>query len=364
MAAAGTVTPERRTRARRDARAALVLSLVLWLSVSLGVHVVLYLGGVRIGCVGGDGGGGEEGLAGAGGSEVIFSVEGPEAETPAPATGQVAPPAPDPEPEAEPTPRASRERRERADRETRESETPPPQGELAVPAPQVASATPAGPAPPSGTPAQGTGADQTDSGRAPGVRSLILGSAGYLPGSVASQRALLPRAMECADPVAGIWRAHKFNPVYRDWAIFVLRIRRGDGDKLEGTIWTRLWNGGPLDERPPDSCLPGDHHYSVRMRATGRVDGLQVRFGAESWHIERAYCPSPFFDYNPDHFSGLIDPDLQEFQSVNNDGGRDINSPYVFRRVGCFDDGPAAAATPGAPAPAPAAPAAPPPRQP
>jgi hypothetical protein len=32
---------------------------------------------------------------------------------------------------------------------------------------------------------------------------------------------------------------------------------------------------------------------------------------------------------------------LQEFQSVNNDGGRYIDVPTVFRRVECFEEGPA-----------------------
>ena len=34
--------------------------------------------------------------------------------------------------------------------------------------------------------------------------------------------------------------------------------------------------------------------------------------------------------------SGRIDPEIQEFRSVNNDGGPAVNVPQVFRRIRCF----------------------------
>jgi hypothetical protein len=43
------------------------------------------------------------------------------------------------------------------------------------------------------------------------------------------------------------------------------------------------------------------------------------------------------FGYNLDRFSGVIDHEIEEFQSVNNDGGRYVNVPTVFRRVSCDD---------------------------
>ena len=46
------------------------------------------------------------------------------------------------------------------------------------------------------------------------------------------------------------------------------------------------------------------------------------------------------FGYNLDNFTGTIDPEIQEFQSVNNDGGISVNEPNVFRRIRCFE-GPA-----------------------
>ena len=64
-----------------------------------------------------------------------------------------------------------------------------------------------------------------------------------------------------------------------------------------------------------------------------------MHFGGTSWRLTNVFCgPNPPFpDYNLDQFSGTIDPDLQEFQSVNNDGGVMVNMPTVFRRIQCFD---------------------------
>ncbi len=37
--------------------------------------------------------------------------------------------------------------------------------------------------------------------------------------------------------------------------------------------------------------------------------------------------------YNLDHFTGTIRGN--RFLAVNNDGGRDVNAPYSFRRTSC-----------------------------
>ena len=75
------------------------------------------------------------------------------------------------------------------------------------------------------------------------------------------------------------------------------------------------------------------------MVAHGQVDrGTHLRFGASSYSIVATQCPTASANYAPDNFSGAIDPNRQEFQSVNNDGAVDIDAPYVFRRTGCFDD--------------------------
>ena len=52
----------------------------------------------------------------------------------------------------------------------------------------------------------------------------------------------------------------------------------------------------------------------------------------------------PGWYYNLDRFTGKIDEEREEFQSVNNDGGRMVNHPTVFRRIKCdeHDDAPKA----------------------
>lgn len=164
-------------------------------------------------------------------------------------------------------------------------------------------------------------------------------SSGQRTGSVGEQRAMLPAAARCRDVVAGTWRAHKYNPQDHDWVIFTLRIHRLPDNRLQGSIVARLWTGFAMDSRPPGRCggLLHDLDYLVRMPAQGSLtNGTHVTFSAITYHVERAFCASAYFSYNPDAFSGDIDEERQEFQSVNNDGGRDRNAPYVFRRIGCM----------------------------
>jgi hypothetical protein len=164
-------------------------------------------------------------------------------------------------------------------------------------------------------------------------------SSGQRTGSVGEQRAMLPAAARCRDIVAGTWRAHKYNPQDHDWVIFTLRIHRLPDNRLQGSIVARLWTGYAMDSRPPGRCggLLHDLDYLVRMPAQGSLtNGTHVTFSAITYHVERAFCASAYFSYNPDAFSGDIDEERQEFQSVNNDGGRDRNAPYVFRRIGCL----------------------------
>lgn len=178
---------------------------------------------------------------------------------------------------------------------------------------------------------------------------------GQRTGSVGEQRGMLPSAARCRDAVAGTWRAHKYNPVDHDWVIFTLRINRLPDNRLQGTIHSRLWSGYSMISRPPGRCggLLHDFDYLVRMPAQGSLtQGNHVTFSAITYSIERAFCASAYFAYNPDAFSGDIDEARQEFQSVNNDGGRDQNAPYVFRRIGCLagDALPAASASAVTPA--------------
>ena len=97
------------------------------------------------------------------------------------------------------------------------------------------------------------------------------------------------------------------------------------------------WSGGTRDEKPP-GCRPGGQEIFVKQPGKGSLDADgKVDFGASSYTIDRVACGQSS-RYNPDHFTGKIDLDRQEFQSVNNDGGRYINDPFVFRRVRCANE--------------------------
>jgi hypothetical protein len=159
------------------------------------------------------------------------------------------------------------------------------------------------------------------------------------PGTVAEQRSRLPPPAECVDPVAGVWRSHSYDAPYTEWLQFTLEVRRVEGSETEltGEITNHFWYGGPEDSEPTP-CY-GDIHAVVHMEARGSFDPetAWVEFGGTEWELEELRC-GYLYGYNLDNFSGRIDYDLQEFQSVNNDGGRSVNDPTVFRRIDCFDD--------------------------
>ena len=184
-----------------------------------------------------------------------------------------------------------------------------------------------------------SGEDQaTHSGRLAGPVALpspLLGAGGD---TVEGQRALLPHAIKCSDPVAGKWEALKFSPAQGDWVHFSLTVRRDAAGRLSGTILSHTWSGTAFDREPPPACMPGGFDLTVSMNASGRADASgAITFGSSAYSLVNVRCASLGNSYAPDNFSGTIDPARQEFQSVNNDGANDINAPYVFRRVGCLD---------------------------
>ena len=165
--------------------------------------------------------------------------------------------------------------------------------------------------------------------------SLIPGQA---PATIAEQRARLPPPAECRDPVTGVWQSHSFNTMYQEWGRFTLTVRRVEGDdtRLEGEIVNESWYG-PDTETNRGPCL-GRLQYIVSMNATGTYIGDAVEFHGLDWKMDDALCAVDWgFGYNLDRFSGVIDHEIQEFQSTNNDGGRYIDVPTVFRRVSCDD---------------------------
>jgi hypothetical protein len=156
--------------------------------------------------------------------------------------------------------------------------------------------------------------------------------------TVQEQRARLPPPAECADLVEGVWRSHDYNHTRSKWTVFTLEVRRvDDTDELTGSITNRSWYG-PVEESEPGPCR-GQLQYTVSMEARGTVEGRWVEFGGTSWELDENPC-GYLSGYYLDNFSGEIDLDLQEFQSVNNDGGPSVNYPTVFRRIRCFDPEP------------------------
>jgi len=161
------------------------------------------------------------------------------------------------------------------------------------------------------------------------------------PANIQEQRARLPPPATCTDPVEGVWMSHKFNPQFGDWYIFTLEVRRAPGSQtdLRGVIRAHSWIAGPQESEPPP-CRAGLDHWVVFMTAQGTISPAgEIVFFGTSWRLESSLCgrsPGPG-QYNLDRFSGRIDPAIQEFQSVNNDGGRAVNEPTVFRRVRCLD---------------------------
>lgn len=165
----------------------------------------------------------------------------------------------------------------------------------------------------------------------------------WIPGrsrasTVAEQRARLPPPAACKDSVAGVWKSHSYDTRFRDWTIFTLEIERVESGKDEfvGRITNHSWQAEPHESSPPP-CR-GELRYVVSMDAQGVVQDGRINFwGVGTWSLDEVLCGSWNMGYNLDHFSGQIDPELMEFQSVNNDGGRAVNDPVVFRRVHCND---------------------------
>lgn len=249
-------------------------------------------------------GGGEDGVNGSGDTAIDISLAAPEPAS----TAASADPSPAPE--------------EKSDDKTAEAP-------VTMPAPRSTSARESKKLPP--LPANG--ADETTNG---GKRPMPIGAgigAGIDGNSIEGQRALLPKKAVCDDPVAGKWEALKFAPFRGDWVHFVLRVKR-EGNELTGAILSHTWSGGPRD-LVPAACNAGDFDFTVSMLATGSTNGISVDFGASSYTLLTAPCARILIDYAPDHFSGVIDPARQEFQSVNNDGANDVDAPYVFRRTAC-----------------------------
>jgi hypothetical protein len=164
------------------------------------------------------------------------------------------------------------------------------------------------------------------------------------PATIQEQRERLPPPAECGeDIVQGIWKSHKFDDRFGEWVIFTLEIHRlaDQPHILRGKITNHSWVGGPTNEEPPP-CGASSGEWVVETDAEGSIDPSgRIRFrGVGDWRLVQRICPQNLWGgYNLDYFDGVIDTSLNEFQTHNNDGGRDVNEPYVFRRISCFPEG-------------------------
>ena len=153
------------------------------------------------------------------------------------------------------------------------------------------------------------------------------------PATVEEQRARLPPPAACASPVAGHWKALAFDVRQQRWYDLALDIREDPANpaQLSGTIAVDSWEGDASAAEPPVPCTG---RYRGKMAAHGSFTGGVVDFAGESFELGAVIC-GDFVGYNPDRFTGRLDPERQEFQALNNDGGEAVNEPVVFRRVGC-----------------------------
>lgn len=173
--------------------------------------------------------------------------------------------------------------------------------------------------------------------------------------SIEDQRARLPPPAEqdagadCSDPVAGIWLGRQYNPRSITWQRYRLnieRVRPGASD-LRGDISVHFWVGTRADEQPPTDCTGRGLYAEIQQHARGTFDGTRLQFGGYDWSTAQVFCGSRnAVAYNPDHFQGVVNAAIEEFQSVNNDGGTAVDEPVVFRRVECPRAGAAVAQPP------------------
>lgn len=256
---------------------------------------------------------GEKGEVGAGGPELEISLyeekdPEPPSAPPTPPT-PLAPPTPPPPPPKPPKPPKSDEGTEKVDDNDDAPPEPPRQRR-----PSMENARP-GPEKPAAR----------SNGRAAGDAN-----------SISSQRGRLSAAVECEDPVAGVWMSSIFDARRTQWYVFTLTMHH-DGGQLSGSIESHFWDGLSRQTRPP-TCDETNLHAIVSMPGSGSTDGRRVVFGSSTWRLQRLICGSPGqLAYSPDSFSGTIDSGRNEFKSLASDGQNFINEPMLFRRVRCLD---------------------------
>lgn len=159
------------------------------------------------------------------------------------------------------------------------------------------------------------------------------------PATIEEQRARLPPRAGCDDAVQGVWRSHSFYPRQRQWYVFLLSIRRAEGNALRGDIDVEAWDGAPSTSEPLP-CTNGYVHHFVHQAAAGVLQDGHIDFHGTTWEPGKTLCGRPTPGYTLDTFLGVIDPALEEFQSVNRYpiDGQMVEDVTVFRRVQCVEE--------------------------
>ena len=154
--------------------------------------------------------------------------------------------------------------------------------------------------------------------------------------TVEAQQARLPPPVDaCQDPVAGRWLAHVYYTHVTEWYRFTVDLSPTGEGKYAGEIHAHYWQGGPGDAAPTP-CNQGGRQTSVRENAIASLNGLHLSVDALDWKRDSPTCRSTSAGYLLDHFSGTIDPERQEFESLlNADAPEWRDVPTVFRRVSC-----------------------------
>ena len=148
-----------------------------------------------------------------------------------------------------------------------------------------------------------------------------------------AEAALAPKAA-CADPVTGVWHGLWYSTDAEDWHDFRLTIARdrpGSG-KLVGSIEATVWDGDASATTPP-ACR-GQIHYSVRMPATGAIEGTKVSFAGTEVFVTKVTCAEG--TYRADTLSGVLAGD--QLVLTNDDGARSMGDIH-FKRERCTAPG-------------------------
>ena len=168
------------------------------------------------------------------------------------------------------------------------------------------------------------------------VAGLLAVRPGVAPAGVEEQRKRLPPpAHDCDDPVTGVWMGHEYLNGY--WYRFTLHIDRAapESPELTGQIVSHSWDTSPEESAPPP-CVGGSSHQEaiIEMPAEGRFENNAVSFTGTSWEVREVICGRRPGAYYPDGFSGSLEQQGTEFQSMSDDGHNPV-VPVVFRRIKC-----------------------------